>query len=523
MIAGYVAATSPGRDYARESGAMLIHDHPSHIPLSNILGRGDLILLLTPVVVPIEQESGQDPFEPLGRGLARYHPWVRHVPYTSRGGITTTHAGFIKRAKAVVFVISGPHIPGQPSQVDLSSIAQAIGEYRPHIVVACCNVQELEPTAASFPTILQLPGYHTHELEAAAGLLFYGQPTQPVQLPSISSLQNKDEPHRWVVKGWNEIGDLPAVYDLWQSCMPRQFNLSRPSLQRLLQRDGYAKHFVARTSETGEVVGFCATYITYQDSKGEVLVGSIAAIIVKESHRDRGIGRILHDEGLKGFQKTRGVTRLQLGSTFPRLLYGLPIDHPSEGWFQRRGWKMDGTVPGTGQEVADWVLAFDEWPTGGFPSIGLTFRPCGFADFDQMLEIVEQESERKGNMAWYDQYAKLADSLSMGDIIIALRGDTIVATAITYIMNSENPSAEDLPWARTISEDTGGVTCICITDDDPATRNAVMARLLDACVQVLRQQGMNRMYIDAVRGGDAGFQSIGFKKWASYRDVWRDA
>lgn len=36
-----------------------------------------------------------------------------------------------------------------------------------------------------------------------------------------------------------------------------------------------------------------------------------------------------------------------------------------------------------------------------------------------------------------------------------------------------------------------------------------MVRLLDACVQVLRQQGMSRMYIDAVRGGDAGFQSIG--------------
>lgn len=36
-----------------------------------------------------------------------------------------------------------------------------------------------------------------------------------------------------------------------------------------------------------------------------------------------------------------------------------------------------------------------------------------------------------------------------------------------------------------------------------------MVRLLDACVQTLRQQGKNRMYIDAVKGGDAGFQSIG--------------
>lgn len=36
-----------------------------------------------------------------------------------------------------------------------------------------------------------------------------------------------------------------------------------------------------------------------------------------------------------------------------------------------------------------------------------------------------------------------------------------------------------------------------------------MVRLLDACVQALQYQGMNKMYIDAVKGGEAGFQSIG--------------
>lgn len=36
-----------------------------------------------------------------------------------------------------------------------------------------------------------------------------------------------------------------------------------------------------------------------------------------------------------------------------------------------------------------------------------------------------------------------------------------------------------------------------------------MVRLLDACVQALGQQGKRKMYIDAVRSGDAGFQSMG--------------
>ncbi|KAK7741062.1 hypothetical protein SLS53_005127 [Cytospora paraplurivora] len=516
---------------------MLIHGHrpSSLIPLSKILERGDLILLLTPIVAPPspaaggqDHHPGQDPFEPLGRALARYHPWVRHVPYTPRGGITSTHAGFIRRAKAVVFVISGPHVPGQPSQVDLSGIAQAIGENRPHIVVACCDINELDPAVAEFPTVVQILGYNPNDLEAAAGLLFLGgqqhqqqhqhqhqqhqhqhqhqqvQPQPPkepapaiapapaVQLPGISSLQQPprgaeddtaalapapalqqppppppQQQHRWIIQEWNETSDLPAVHDLWRTCMPRQFGppLSRPALQRLLQRDGYAKHFVARTSSAGgEVVGFCATYTTYLDSKDDVLVGSVAAVLVREDRRGEGVGRLLHAEALRGFRKTRGVSRLQLGSTFPRLLYGLPAGHPAEGWFARRGWRMDRVGPGAGHEVADWLLAFGEWPAGGFPpAAGLTFRPCGPADFDAVLGIVEGESGRRGNMAWYDQYAKLAESPCMGDIVVALRGATVVATAITYVMNSENSSAEDLPWARTISDDTGGVTCICIT------------------------------------------------------------
>lgn len=36
-----------------------------------------------------------------------------------------------------------------------------------------------------------------------------------------------------------------------------------------------------------------------------------------------------------------------------------------------------------------------------------------------------------------------------------------------------------------------------------------MVRLLDACVQALQYQGMNKMYIDAVKGGESGFRSIG--------------
>jgi hypothetical protein len=75
----------------------------------------------------------------------------------------------------------------------------------------------------------------------------------------------------------------------------------------------------------------------------------------------------------------------------------------------------------------------------------------------------------------------------------------------------------------------------------------VIIRLMNYCVQVLESQGMEKMFLDAVRGGSEGFQAIGkiasiysthiarakftdddlrclgFQKWASYKHVWRDA
>ena len=38
-----------------------------------------------------------------------------------------------------------------------------------------------------------------------------------------------------------------------------------------------------------------------------------------------------------------------------------------------------------------------------------------------------------------------------------------MAVALTYVRNTGSPIYEDLPWAGMVSDDTGGVTCICIS------------------------------------------------------------
>ncbi|KAB5575719.1 hypothetical protein GE09DRAFT_601907 [Coniochaeta sp. 2T2.1] len=529
MLTRTDTATSPRPDSSKRKGAVLLRDKQHCLPLSRTLTEGALLVLLTPVVPPVGPTAAgkgvtTDPFEALGRASARYHPWIRHVPYTARSGITSTHVGFINRAAAVVFVISGPPSQGQTSQVTMSGIARAVGKERPYIIVACCDIEELGPLEADFPTIIQVPNYSPTELVSAAELLLGKSAPPPSTGPKLQSLMVP--PREWQVEKWRSEADpIDSVHELWVECMPRQFYLDRLILQALLQRDGYAMHYVVREPETREVLGFCATYTTYIGS-GESLIGSLSALLVRQPYRQRGVGLSLHDHALKQLKKTRGVERLQLGSTFPRTLFGLPADGASEDWFRRRGWRMDQTGPGTGQEVCDWILRFSDWLPRQLPTstnTGTVFRRCESSELESAVAVVERESARNDNVGWYDQYAKLASSKFIRDIVIGIENGSVVATALTYVKNTESPVGEDIPWPAAIGDDVGGVTCICIADTPSHRRDAIMVRLLDACVRLLSEQGMRRLFVDAIRGGDVGFQSTGFQKWARYKDIWRKA
>ena len=66
------------------SVAVLLKDVPQWLAHVRTLNESDIIVLLTPVTVPLSQDQlvVSDPFEPLGLALARRHGRIRHVPYT---------------------------------------------------------------------------------------------------------------------------------------------------------------------------------------------------------------------------------------------------------------------------------------------------------------------------------------------------------------------------------------------------------------------------------------------------------
>lgn len=458
---------SPSRDLGSQASSLacasLRWDRQGCVPLERCISKDDIIVMLTPLVVPPESQidTACDPFEPLGRSLAERYPSVRHVPYTKQGGITGVHVAFVKKADVVIFVVSG--LPtSETDELTQFDFADIVGEAcgsRPFIVVACCEIHEQVLQRLEFPTMIQARGFSAPDLIEVASVLLGGVPSpepQPIQTPGVQSTN-----YSWLVQPWDYDRDLVETHDLWTSNVPPQFRLSRPAFGTLLKRDGYAMHHVVR-DPGGHLAGFCATYTTFADSKGERLIGSVAAMVVRTDLRGQGIGRILYDEALSKLSKIRGVHCLQLGSTFPRLLYGIPADHPDTRWLEGRGWNLNQNSPGRGRIIADWLLRFNEAPALDLASAGLSFRPCKVDDAQKVAEIVASESERKFNFGWYDQYARILDNSHIEDVLLGFEGTTLVATAITYTYTDGNPTAIDLPWAGLIEAELGGVTCICI-------------------------------------------------------------
>jgi hypothetical protein len=82
------AASTTVSNVAENDGslAVLLQDSSNWLPKVRTMKETDLIILLTPVVMPADREATvvSDPFEPFGRSLAKRHARVRHVPYVQR-------------------------------------------------------------------------------------------------------------------------------------------------------------------------------------------------------------------------------------------------------------------------------------------------------------------------------------------------------------------------------------------------------------------------------------------------------
>lgn len=442
----------------------------------------DVIILLTPVVIPISPSPTDlsDPFEPLGQSLAKRHARVRQIPYTQRcaaphspvlqvlnrlgrNGITSTHLGFIKRGHVIILCFAPD--PSQQLQQEFAEVTFAVSDNKPCIIVVCCKPTDISQ-ALVFPTVIQTVDYSPSALEATAALIFGELSRSLSNRPPEPTNDAQSHARLWPVEQWNEARDIASVLGLWNECISSRFAIDQRTLASLLRRPGYAKHYVVREPGNGEIIGFCATYLSYVDKEGENLIASLAVLLVRSSSRQQGIGLSLHNHAISQLKRTRGVMRLQLGSTFPRIFYGPPSEMKlNEEWFRRRGWQLNkSSVPGQGQIVRDMILDFADWRYAGERprQDSISFKPCTQEDMVSVLEIVEMTSTRQAKMCWYDQYLSLMNGPNVKDVVLGIANGSVVAIALTYTPSCGSQIASNLPWAGRIGNDVGGVTCICL-------------------------------------------------------------
>ncbi|RAL62309.1 hypothetical protein DID88_004875 [Monilinia fructigena] len=418
--------------------ATILRDSVDSLTKIRSLRESDVLVLLTPVVVPVSRDvtDTSDPFECFGRSLAKRHAKVRHIP---------THK---------------------------ASLWYAVMEQT-------CKIRS--PSHS-----LLTSGYTAEEMEAAAAVIFGEREPNPKVGLAISGSGTMEavRPKLWAV----DNGMKPGTYQV--------------AFTSLLRRPGYAKHYVVRDPRGSEVLGFCATYLSYVDQEGERLIASLAILLVEKTVRRQGIGLSLHNHAIGQLRSTRGVIRLQLGSTFPRLLLGplhslSPNLTANDEWFRRRGWTLDKKLQGQGQSVYDLILDFTKWNyRQSQQQEGFDYRQSAQDDMIKVLRLVEEASIKQGNMGWFDQYFALMNAPNVKDIILCLEGDEIIATALTYTPSCGSSISSNLPWARRIGHDVGGVTCICVSPQ--RKESPIIPELLNACVKKLYRQGMRRMFFDGV-------------------------
>lgn len=456
--------------------ATVVWDYQNYIPLVRIPSWDRPVALITPVVLPPagnDPADNRDPFEIFGQSLSSRDIPIRHVPYTKNQGITGVHVAFIRRAKVVIFVITHLDGPGFPLQLGFAELVAQICESRPLIILACCNIAGHNIPNTYFPTLVHVAGYANPDLLMAAAMFLDGGMnfTAPyANIGTSASVQNNllDAESAWPVRPWVAERDLMETCALWQECLPYPFHLNPATLGSLLKRDGYALHYVVRDPVNGSLVGFCAAYATFADSFDVALVGSIAAVIVQATYRGRGIGSSLYNAAISRLQRVRGVQRMRLGTTFPRLLCGVPVEmNYVDQWFERKGWPVSTQGHGgQGSLVADWILRFIDLPSMTVYSTGLGFRECVDSDAEQVLSVEDrQPATSTHSHGWYDLYAQTLKKGYISNIIGAYENDAIVATAIIYIPGEQSPAAVDIPWPATLSNSIGGVTCICIKSE----------------------------------------------------------
>ncbi|TGZ81053.1 glycoside hydrolase [Ascodesmis nigricans] len=502
----------------------VVRDDHLIIPLSNkILRRGE-VLLLTPVVRPLDrrlpEEPTMDPFECFGRSLAQLHPRIVHAPYRAQG-LTETHVELFKRCSAVILVTVNAR--RTPQQVEIAHAVLRLSNGKPLVAVAACDPHDLLDNI-NFGTYLCTYEYSQPALESAAAIIFgerHASGVLPVHIPGTPVFRQQ---HAWYVEPWDKRRDLYPSAEVWAECMDRRWPLDVQTLSSLLDRPGTSQHFVVRHPENGQLLGLAATYVVPQGA--DKIIGSLALLLVKPTHRDRGIGLSLHECAIRHLKSLPGITSIQLGSIFPRIFPGLPTTLPPEdqSWFLHRGWKCKPD-----EYIFDLFMYIESFIQPESIHAELDAKNITIANCrpDQFPELMKFELEHFSAFpGWTERYANLEATKDIADALIAFNQEKeILGAVLVYSPMGNNQIARDIPWPKMIDDRVGGLGFVSVKPEfglreDEVSGVLVRRGLIVAAILELKMRGLRGCFIDWADDVQT-YMSLGFQEWGKYREFWR--
>ncbi|KAF4464013.1 beta-N-acetylhexosaminidase [Fusarium albosuccineum] len=366
---------------AYDDSITVIRDKEKLLPLSASMHHGEELLLLTPLVKPLPASSltkrllsvkdnqsqawgthemwahndrdrsaimsGEGVFREFGKSLARArNEKLLHTSYTANG-VRPVHENLIHRASCIIIVTADAnrnlYQAGFTKHVDMMcSMLRSRGQKKQLIVVAVSSPYDFAMDK-SIGTYLCTFDFTENALHALARALV-GDITPLGTLPGTLRKSKKVLKSRqhWLVEEYHPERDAAALDDLLKAV----YRASAPDLQFLqttnaatfqLKNPNIAEaHVVVRNSSTNALYGFAATYFVHG-------VGILGAVFVEPTKRDVSIGRSLHRRALRSLIQRRGLKKIQIGSAFPGVFLGIPVDievNTVKDWFANSGWDV---------------------------------------------------------------------------------------------------------------------------------------------------------------------------------------
>ncbi|KAF4998557.1 hypothetical protein FGRMN_3084 [Fusarium graminum] len=367
---------------AYDDSITIIRDKEKLIPLTASMRPGEELLLLTPLVKPLPASSltkkllaakdnqsqaegphemwahndgrdrrailsGEGVFREFGKSLARArNEKLLHTSYTANG-VRPVHENLIHRASCIIIVTADAnrnlYQAGFTKHVDMMcSMMRTRGQKKQLIVVAVSSPYDFAMDK-SIGTYLCTFDFTENALHALARTLV-GDITPRGTLPGTLRKSKKVLKSRqhWLVEEYSSGRDADGLNDLLRAvhraCAPDlQFLRTTTAASFQLSNSNIVEaHFVVRNSSTNALYGFAATYFVHG-------VGVLGGLFVEPTKRDVSIGRSLHRRALRGLLQRRGIKQVQIGSAFPGVFPGIPMDvevSTIKDWFANSGWDV---------------------------------------------------------------------------------------------------------------------------------------------------------------------------------------